>query len=226
MNRFLTTILLLILPLCLVAQDREERKVGSFNEVKVGQAIKVYLHQSNNERVVIESSNIDIDEVETEVESGRLRISLSGNRYRSVQVRVDVYYRNLQAISSSSASSIYGDDIIKGDDFEISVSSAGSVDVKLDVNQLEVKASSSGDAKIAGKAHEVEISVSSAGGVNAYDLLTEIADLSASSAGSVKINVTKSIEARASSGGSIKYKGNPARSNTNSSSGGSVKRSD
>ena len=206
------------------AQSVEERNVGSFDEIKVGQAIKVYLHPAEKEMVKVESDNVDLDEIETEVEDGRLHISLSGHRYRNINVVVHVYYKSLNDISASSASSVFSEKVIRGDNFEISVSSAASVELKLDVNVLELNASSSGDARISGRAHEIEIEVSSAGSVNLYELQAEIGEVSASSAGSAKVYVTKSLEARASSGGSIRYSGQPQQTNIDSSSGGSVKK--
>jgi hypothetical protein len=47
----------------------------------------------------------------------------------------------------------------------------------------------------------------------------------ASSAGSVKVSASEELDAHASSGGSIRYRGNPDKSVTNSSSGGSVRKS-
>lgn len=226
MNKILVSIIILLSSPADIEQLTEERKLDSFNEVKVGQAINVFLHKFSEEKVVIETKNIDPGQVETNVENGRLKISLSGNRYRNIDVRVDVYYRSLNDISASSASSITSEGVIRGNDFEINVSSAASIRVELDVNKLEIDASSSGDSKISGRVHEVGIDASSAGVVDAYDLMAEIADVSVSSAGSVKVNVTKSLKANASSGGSIRYKGSPTRTNTNSSSGGSVKRAD
>jgi hypothetical protein len=41
----------------------------------------------------------------------------------------------------------------------------------------------------------------------------------------MKVSVQSSFVANASSGGSIRYRGNPGKSITNSSSGGSVKKS-
>ncbi|MGK7390525.1 MAG: head GIN domain-containing protein [Candidatus Cyclobacteriaceae bacterium M2_1C_046] len=208
-----------------VAQEREERKIDAFEEIKVGQAIKVRLHHSNEEKVIIESSNVDLDEIETKVRNGILYLSLDGNNYRNISVSIDVYYRNLKGLSASSASSVKSERTISGGNFQLGVSSAASVDIILDVNNLQVDVSSAADAKLSGKTHELNAEVSSAGGINAYDLEAEIVNASASSAGSAKINVTNSLHARASSGGSIRYKGNPARSNTDSSSGGSVKKS-
>jgi hypothetical protein len=68
------------------------------------------------------------------------------------------------------------------------------------------------------------VEASSAGEIDAYDLEAENVDAEASSAGSIKVNVTKNLTAHASSGGGIRYRGNPDKSITDSSSGGSVKK--
>lgn len=225
MNR-LAIIFLLFISVAAHAQERENRQIPSFNHLKVSEGIKVYLHQSNTERLEVEARNVGLDEVETEVIDDLLKISLSGNRHHNVTVRVDVYYKNIESIDASSASSVFSEQVIKGDNFVIDVSSAASVDVKVDVYKITIDASSSGDVKVAGKSHNLSVDVSSAGGINAYELISENAVADASSAGSAKIYVTKSLRADASSGGSIRYKGNPHSSNVDSSSGGSVRKSD
>ena len=224
MNKILLSIIVLTTFPADVIQNEQERKLSSFNEVKAGQTIEVFLHKSDEEKVVIETSNIDPDEVLTTVSDGELKISLSRSRFLKSKVKVDVYYRSLKGISASSASSVFGEEVIRGDDFTISVSSAASVEVNLDVNTLNIDASSAGETRVSGKAHEVNIDVSSTGSINAYDLVAEIGDVSASSAGSVRLHVTSSLKANASSGGSIRYRGSPQRTNTNSSSGGSVRK--
>ena len=75
-----------------------------------------------------------------------------------------------------------------------------------------------------GKVKSLEIEASSAGDIDAYRLESEKVYARTSSAGSAKVNVTKELEAHASSGGSIRYRGNPVKTNTDSSSGGSVKK--
>ena len=59
----------------------------------------------------------------------------------------------------------------------------------------------------------------------AYDLEAEEVLAKANSAGSVKVFATKLIDAKANSGGSIRYRGNPAKEYTSSNSGGSVRKS-
>lgn len=208
-----------------IAQKVEERDVRSFDEIRVAEAIDVYIKPGNKQSVRVEASGINLSEVLTEVSGGRLKIHLEQGRHRNHQVKVYVTYVELTSLSASSASGIFSEGTIKGDELSIRASSAADIEVDVDVNQLEASASSSGDLELSGKAKRLEIDVSSAGGADAYDLEAAIVRVRASSAGGVKVTATDEIDARASSGGSIRYRGNPNRSNTDSSSGGSVRKS-
>lgn len=220
-----TALLILAGNYVVIGQEVEERKVGNFHEVRVGQAIDLYLKKGAEERVKVEVKGIDLDEVITEVSGGRLKVYLDNGRYRNHVVKVYVTYRELDGISASSASSVFSEETIKADNFEINVSSAADVELALDANEVVVSVSSSGDVELSGKAKVFKVDASSAGGVDAFDLEAQKAYIRASSAGSVKISVVNEIDARASSGASIRYRGNPTRSQTDSSSGGSVRKS-
>lgn len=208
-----------------LGQSTETRNLGSFDEVRVSQAISVILKSGTKESVMVDARGIDLEDVITEVSGSRLKIYLDHGRYRNVDVTVEVTYVKLSGISASSASDVIGKNVIKGDRMEISVSSAADVEVELDMKEVSVSASSSGDVEIIGKTDDLSIDVSSAGGVDAYDLEAKNVRVRGSSAGSAKVYATEEIDARASSGASIRYRGNPGRSQTDSSSGGSVRKS-
>jgi len=88
-----------------------------------------------------------------------------------------------------------------------------------------VDISSAGEVVLEGKSTKLEVEVSSGGELDAYKLESESVSASASSGGDAKFSVSKDLEAHASSGADIRYRGNPSRTNTHSSSGGSVKKS-
>ncbi len=226
MKKILLVALVSIMASSSYSQNKEERKLENFNEVKVSNAINLYLKQGTETKAVVEVDGIDLDEVITEVSGGRLRVSIrkNNNFRRSMHVKVYLTYKSLEAISASSASDVYSESVIKADDFEVSASSAASMELSIDVSHLDMSVSSAGDIELSGKADKITGSASSAGDIDAFDLVCKTADVRASSAGNIRINVTDEIEARASSGGSVKYKGSPARSNTDSSSGGSVRK--
>jgi hypothetical protein len=223
--------LLILVLICsatgLWAQQSQNRNIGSFTGVKVSEAIDVYLKKGDKEalKVEITGTNMDMDDVITEISGDYLKVHLASGNYRNVTVKVYVTYVEISKLSASSASNIFADGTIKAKDFYISSSSAATVDIALEAQNVEVSASSAADVELRGKATRVEIEASSAGEVDAYDFEAEIVEVEASSAGSTKVNATKELDAHASSGGSIRYRGSPAKTNTNSSSGGSVKKS-
>lgn len=207
------------------AQQSENRSVGTFKGVKVAEGIDVYLKKGDKEALRVEVTGIKPSDVITEISGDYLKIHMQEGRYRDRTVKVYVTYVEINKLSASSASNIFADGPIKTKELSLSASSAATVDIQVDVDNLEVSASSAADLELRGKARTVEIDASSAGEVDAYDLVADIVEVDVSSAGSAKVNAVKEINAQASSGGSIRYKGNPERSNTNSSSGGSVKKS-
>jgi hypothetical protein len=205
-------------------QSSEVRTLKTFKGIKVGQAISVYLEQGEQPSVRIETKGISPSEVVTEISGNVLKIHVPGG-YRNASVKVYVRFTQLESVQASAASSVFSNSLLTAREFDIQASSAANVEIKLEAAQVRVSASSSGDVELSGKADQVIISASSAGVVSAYGLVARTAELKASSGGEIKMQVTDALVAHASSGGSIRYRGSPGKSNTTSSSGGSVKKS-
>jgi hypothetical protein len=208
------------------AQQTEERQVGAFKGVKSSEAIDVYLKKGDKESVKVEVNGIKLSNVITEVAGNTLRIHMQSGNYRDRKnVKVYVTYIALDRVSASSASNIFSTGTIKANQFDINVSSAASVEISLEASTTTISASSAGDITLQGKTKALEVEASSAADINCYGFESESVNANASSAGDIKINVTKELDANASSGGSVRYRGNPSKTNTGSSSGGSVKKS-
>lgn len=225
MNRLLIIALLALTSVAAQAQKSETRSVGSFSGIKAAEGVDVYLKKGDKESLRVEVSGVDLRDVLTEVSGSYLKIHMEDGNYRNKTVKVYVTYVEVNKLSASSAANIFSENVLKTKSLSVSASSAGTVDIQVDVDSFEATASSAGDVQVKGTAKSVDITASSAGEVDAYELEAEQVSVGVSSAGSAKVHATKSIEARASSGGSIRYRGNPERSNTHSSSGGSVKKS-
>jgi hypothetical protein len=215
-----------ILSLASAAQESEVRSVGSFRGVKSAEAVDVYLKKGDKESVKVETTGTSPSNVITEIAGSSLKIHMKDGNYRGKKdVKVYVTYVELDKISASSASNVFSEGPIKTNTMEVHASSAANIEINLDASDVEVHVSSAGDVILEGKARSLNAEASSAGEVDAYNLSVETAEANASSAGSIKLNVSQGLDAHASSGGSIRYRGNPTKTNTDSSSGGSVKRS-
>lgn len=224
-NIFLVLVLsMLIIPG--FAQQRESRDLRSFHEISVGEAIHVNLIHGSSEKAEIIANGIDLEDVITDVSGDRLRIHLEGNHYRNIDVQINLTYRELEEIGISSAARVVAEDPVTTESLEIDVSSAGGGIMKLDAGNVEIDISSAGNLELSGKADRIEVEISSAGDLDAYDMECGEADVSVSSGGSAHVNIINRIEAKASSGGTIRYKGNPEKVYVNSNSGGSIKKRD
>ncbi len=225
MKKFLSAAIFSLSLLTCFGQESEVRSVGSFTGVKASEAIDVYLKKGDKESVRVEVTGTSASNVLTEVGGSYLRIHMKDGRYKNRNVKVYVTYVSLEKIHASSAANIFSEGTIKSNSIDISASSAATVELSIETGSATIDASSAGDVVLEGKARLLEVEVSSAGEVDAYALESESVRANASSAGSAKISVSKELTAHASSGGSIRYRGAPAKTNTDSSSGGSVKKS-
>jgi DUF4097 and DUF4098 domain-containing protein YvlB len=218
--------LLMLFAVSVQAQESEERNVGSFTGIKVSEGIDVYLKKGDREGVRVEVSGTRLDNVLTEVSGSYLKVHLrSGNIRGKVNIRVYVTYSKLEKLYASSAGNIFSDGGLRTEDLVLQCSSAGNIEIEVDARNIEASASSAGQIELRGRTKSFEADASSAGQINAYELDSDAANVSASSAGQIRLSVESSLRADASSGGSIRFRGNPSRSITNSSSGGSVKKS-
>ena len=104
-NRVLT-IVLMGMAITVTAQDKVERSLESFDKLRVSQGIKVDLRKGQSEKVTVEARGIDLDDIITEVRGGTLNIHLERNRYKNIDVKVEVYYKSITSIKVSSAETV------------------------------------------------------------------------------------------------------------------------
>ena len=99
------------------------------------------------------------------------------------------------------------------------VASGAVLKIEVTANEIEIDASSGAHLNISGSANDAIVDVSSGGSINARDLQTKNCNAEASSGGHVKIQVSHSLFADASSGGNISYSGDPTVEKKKSVSG-------
>jgi hypothetical protein len=186
-----------------------KRTVGSFHGIDASAGIQVLISQGNEEGVAVSVSDPEYaDRIRTEVKSGILHIYRDNdwrfwNQLKNFKATVYVSFKNLDKIEVSSGASVKGD--IKGDNLSTSQSSGGMVYLKGSVAKLKSDASSGGMLR-------------------AFDLATDFLSADVSSGGGIEVTVNKEVNADASSGGFVRYKGQALIRDISTSSGGSVKR--
>lgn len=228
MKQILTLVAFLLLGFQGVAQEKETRNLEKFTAIQVSEAIELIITKGSKNEAVVEVDDIDLDDVVTEIRGSELKIERRNdgrnNNNNRGEVVVRLTYMELSELSVNSAASVFSKSLIKADDFEIDISSAGSARLELDVTDLEVDISSAGTLEISGTCASMDLDASSAGRFDGYDLTCGNIKADVSSGGSGEVSVKDRLIVDAGSGGSLYYKGDPNKVIANSNLGGRVKR--
>jgi hypothetical protein len=202
---------------------KEERALSGFKKISVRNAINLVVKQGSAEKVTVEASEDVIHHLYTEVAAGELSIGIKGSVHNTGEMNVYVTVKELNRIESSSAAVVQVEGKIETGEMKIASSSASSVKMEVSCEKLEISTSSASKVQVTGTAKSLITDSSSASSINSTELKAEKGELEASSGASVKVQVTKEVDARASSGAGITITGNPASRNSEGSSGGSVR---
>ena len=192
----------------------EERTVNqTFTAIKATEGLNVYLTQGNSESITVEADENLHELIITEVIDGVLKIHTTENIGKSTVKKVMVSFKDISAITSTSGSDVYSTNTISANHLKLK-STSGS-DMKLDVNTsiLECKSTSGSDLKLSGKTEKLIAEATSGSDIKASNLVAESSQVKATSGADISVNTSKELTAKATSGGDIRYYGNPEKVN-------------
>ena len=199
---------------------------GSYNKIKVSNAIDLYLSQSDNESLAVSASEEKFKAgIKTKVENNVLKIYYEGDRNwagKNRKLKVYVSFRDLRELEASGASDIVVAGILKVDNLKLSLSGASDFKGNIQADRLEVESSGASDITVSGSAKTVTISNSGASDFKGYDFETENCTVNCSGASDVEITVSKEISAQASGASNVYFKGNAVMKNIQASGSSNI----
>lgn len=224
MKKYILSLFALVLFALSSQAQKETRDVSTFTKISFGISGNLYLKQGNTQSLVLEGD--DLDEVTTEVSSGKLRIKRKGNNWGWNNDKVDVYItvKNLEGINLSGSGRVIGESKFEAEDLDLSVSGSGNMDLDVFAANIESGISGSGSMDIAGVSDYHRVSISGSGKLDAQDMEVEKYKISISGSGSCRINVSKEIDANVSGSGNISYRGNPDKVYHHASGSGKIRK--
>jgi hypothetical protein len=193
-----------------------------FDKIEVGQGIELYITQDSKTSFVLKADENLHKLIKSEVKDGVLKIYSKRNIWRAKARRVYLSAATINGITATSGSDVVTENVINSDTFEAHVSSGADARITVNAETIDSSASSGADLKISGTATYFTAKATSGSSIKAYDLESKNATVKVNSGADIDVFVTESIEAKASSGGDIDYRGNPKKVDKKTSSGGSV----
>lgn len=203
-----------------IAQDKktEIRNLSPFDEVRNSGSLKVVLQQGNTESVKIETEEIELTDIITEVEKNELKVYLRSKgkgswrstRYKGKAI-VYVTFKKIKGISNAGSGTIVGEGNFSGDNFEIKQSGSGNIRISrlTTTGKVDVAISGSGNLQIeGGTAKEIEAKISGSGNIDLGRFEGQNVQAKISGSGNILVNASQSLYAKISGSGNIGYRGN------------------
>jgi hypothetical protein len=204
---------------------KEERFIsGEIHTIKASSGIEVELVERSIQSVFVEADENLLEHIETRLSSGILTITSKKNIGKAASKKVVVGFISLDAIEASSGANIKAMTTILADKLSLKNSSGSSLEVIAIATEITAQASSGSRINLTGQSRDFDAKASSGSSINAKDLITNHCKVAASSGADIIVNVGISLDAKASSGGNIKYYSEPKIVNKNNSSSGSVRK--
>ena len=198
---------------------------GNFKSIEVNNSIDVIIEQSNETGIMVEADDNLQKHIITTVENGTLVISCDETYFINTEVmKVTVKMPVIEQLEASSDASITSNNTIKGENIALNTSSAATIDLTVEADDITCDSSSGSTIKINGLALKVQLSASSGSDINGKNLASNEVTADVSSGATISTNAIVSLDAEASSGGSISYSKEPKSTRKESNSGGSISR--
>ncbi|MFK5889794.1 MAG: head GIN domain-containing protein [Flavobacteriaceae bacterium] len=205
--------------------ETQERDISEdFTAIKVMQGIDVYLTSNNSTKLTVEADENIIDLLRTDVNNGTLKIYFEKNVWRATSRKVYLSVPTLSSIVTTSGASVRFENTLKADKLSLRATSGADIYAHVDVTDLNSATTSGADIKINGLAKNFEASATSGSDIKASDLKADYVTVRVTSGADIRVYALKEINAKATSGGNIRYDGDPKVVNKTKNSGGRIRR--
>lgn len=230
-HTFFAVILVCTAILTASAQSGETRQVSGFNSVASSGPFDVHVNINGTESVKISASSKIINEIETIVEDGTLKIKFKhhDNWYHNEDYgQIDVYVtaKSLSALVNAGSGSIKVEGTVSGGDVKLVLSGSGDIETSVKSGNLHATISGSGTINMKGSADEAKVMISGSGEVKGKGLKANDASVTITGSGNVYLTADKTVAARIVGSGSVIYSGNATITESKTIGSGSVSKED
>ena len=211
-------------------KNAQKRSVQGFHGVSVGSGIDLYLTQGGEEAVAVSASDLETrDKIRTEVENGVLHIymenkGLHWGNWGDRKLKAYVSCKVIDELHASGGSDVYIENALKSDKLNMTLSGGSDFHGKLNVGELAINQSGGSDSYLSGSASRLTVHASGGSDFHGYDLPADDCRVEVSGGSDAYLLVNKALDANASGGSDIHYKGSVTGVISHTSGGGGISR--
>lgn len=204
---------------------KEDRPVASITGVQVSTGIELMLTQGGAEKLTLEATGFEKNEVKSVLKNGVLQLFIDRRNQgmsgwgKNRNVKAYLTFRQLKTIEASSGSNVQAQGRLTFANLDMAASSGSEVELDLKADDLNIEVTSGANTNLHGSARTLSTRVSSGAELEAGKLTTEICNVQATGGANADVYATKELRLQASGGADVSYDG-PAKVVSKQKSGG------
>lgn len=196
--------------------------LGDFDKIKMFDQLNVTLIPSTENKIEVTGTNQANVEIVNRNSLLKIRISLTKILEDNKDLKVNLYFKNIQSIDANEGSMVSCKTVFKQTTMELSVQEGAMIEAELDVDNATAKLNSGGIINLSGKAVTQKTTITSGGILNAKNLETSQTNVSITAGGSADVNANTFVEAKVNAGGTITIFGKPKQIKQQAFAGGTI----
>ena len=211
------------------AQSQQTREVSGFNSLASSGSFDVHVNINGTESLKISASPDIINEIETVVEDGTLKIKFKNNFHHDGDygpVNVYVTAKSLSSLANAGSGSIKVEGAITGSNVSVSVSGSGNIESSIKSGNLHASIAGSGSIMLKGTADDAKVNISGSGELKGRELKTNSVSASIAGSGSAYVSADKTVSAHIVGSGNLIYSGNATVTDSKTVGSGGVSKAD
>lgn len=210
-------------------------KIGNFHSLELGHAFEIHITKASSCSITAIGNEKDLEEVEVELVGSKLNVSLDESYWSNwnnwkgstKKIIINITMPRLRDAEFDGASKVTLEGFTDEEEMTLHCSGASKVTTtRLVADKLVLDLSGATKVVMKGQVLKLSLSLSGASHVILSDMIARDADVDASGASHVELNIQKSLRVDASGASKITYRGNPLNISKDLSGASSVRRVD
>ncbi len=197
--------------------------ISDFDKIEISGRAKVFLEQSQTTSVSYKIDSNLVDLIKFEVSGSKLEIYESKCISKTTAYEIYISTPNLYFLGLSESVALAGKNIIMSEKIYIKTSGVSSVDLKMNIDKIEIDARDKSSLKVSGRALDMDIDAEDASKLDASSLQTKKVYVDISQSAVCELNVSDKIKGDVADSGKLFYKGNPKKVQTDVEDAGMVR---
>lgn len=222
----------LLWTLPLRAQQEEYRPLTDFDQIEFIGRGDIYLYPGNKPSLRVEvSEEIPLERIRTRVQGRTLFIEYERDDddwlNLAPSLTLHINYPTLRALKITGLAHVESSEVIRTDRLVVAAEGMGRINLSLEVASLEVTSAGTTNMNLSGTATAVRILNDGTGTIDAFELLSQEADVEVNGTGLIRVHSVNRLKAEANGlGATVKYRGDPKKTEFDKSGFASIKSED